>query len=123
MVSRRVPTLIKSITLVVPLLTLGATVRASANSLHADDCIAAPNSASPPGKHWYYRLDWATKRKCWYVGPVGRSAQEVAPSAAKGRVTPLRTAPAHPNKQMQADDPPLSRGEARPPSPPVKMTA
>src|ERR1700722_11675332 len=67
MVSRRVPSLIKSITLVVPLLTLGATAGAPANSLHADDCLAAPDSPSPQGTRWYYRLDWPTQRKCWYL--------------------------------------------------------
>jgi len=38
-----------------------------ANAVRADDCLAAPNSPAPPGSHWYYRLDWATQRKCWYV--------------------------------------------------------
>ena len=51
MVSRRVPSLIKSITLVVPLLTLGATVRAPANSLHADDCaLRRQNSPAARGQ-------------------------------------------------------------------------
>jgi hypothetical protein len=59
MVSRRVLTLIKSITLVVPLLTLGATVRAPANGLHADDCLAAPNSLAPEGSWWYYQIGLA----------------------------------------------------------------
>src|SRR5262249_47979006 len=63
MVSRRVPTLIKSITLVVALLTWGAAVPAPANSLHADDCLAAPDSPAPDGRWWYYRLDWPTQRK------------------------------------------------------------
>jgi hypothetical protein len=94
-----------------------------ANTARADDCIAAPNSPSPPGKHWYYRLDWATKRKCWYVGSLGRSVQEAAPSATKGRATHSRSVPARPNQQLQADDPPLSPGEAGPSSPPVKAIA
>jgi hypothetical protein len=33
---------------------------------HAEDCLAAPNSPSAKGNHWFYRLDRATKRKCWY---------------------------------------------------------
>jgi hypothetical protein len=112
-----------SITLVTMLLVSFVGITVLANTARADDCIAAPNSQSPPGKHWYYRLDWATNRKCWYVGPLGRSVQEVAPSAMKGRVTHLRSVPARPNKRLQADDPSLSPGEAGPPSPPVKMTA
>jgi hypothetical protein len=81
MVSRRVPSLIKSITLVVPLLTLGATVGAPANSLRADDCLAAPDSPSPQGTHWYYRLEWATQRKCWYLHAPARSLRRAAAAA------------------------------------------
>jgi len=32
----------------------------------ADDCIAKPKE-SPAGKHWFYRIDRATKRQCWYL--------------------------------------------------------
>src|SRR5262249_8115969 len=78
MVSGRVPGLIKSITLVVPLLTSGASVGAPVNILHANDCLAGPDSPSPQGTHWYYRLDWATQRKCWYLRAPRRSLQRAA---------------------------------------------
>ena len=91
MVSRRVPTLIKSITLVVALLTLGATVPAPANSLHADDCLAAPDSPAPEGSWWYYRLDWPTQRKCWYLRAPDRSLRRgTATTAAPLRSTRVR---------------------------------
>ena len=97
MVSRRVPTLIKSITLVVPLLTLGATVRAPANSLHADDCLAAPNSPAPEGSWWYYRLDWPTQRKCWYLRAPDRSlGRGTATTATPLRSTRVRFGRRHP---------------------------
>ena len=114
---------IGSITIVTMLLVSFVGITALANTARADDCIAAPNSPSPPGKHWYYRLDWATKRKCWYVGPLGRSVQEAAPSATKGRATHLRSVPGRSNQQLQADDPPLSPGEAGPSSSPLKAVA
>jgi hypothetical protein len=114
---------IGSITLVTMLLVSFVAITVLANTARADDCIAAPNSPSPPGKHWFYRLDWATKRKCWYVGPLGRSVQEAAPSAAKGRARHLRSVPGRPNQQLQADDRPLSPGEAGPSSPPFKAIA
>ena len=86
-----VPTLIKSITLVVALLTLGATVPAPANSLHADDCLAAPNSPAPEGSWWYYRLDWPTQRKCWYLRAPDRSLRRgTATTAAPLRSTGVR---------------------------------
>lgn len=78
-----------SIALATTLLASFVSATALVNTARAGDCIAAPNSQSPPGKHWYYRLDWATKRKCWYVGPLGRSAEEAAP-ATKGRATHWR---------------------------------
>jgi hypothetical protein len=113
---------IGSTTLVTMLLVSFGAITVLANTARADDCIAAPNSPSPPGKHWFYRLDWATKRKCWYVGPLGRSVQE-APSAAKRRARHLGSVPDRPNQQLQADDRPLSSGEAGPSSPPFKAIA
>jgi hypothetical protein len=38
----------------------------------ADDCLAAPNRPPATGGHWYYHLDRASDRKCWYlVEPAG----------------------------------------------------
>src|SRR6516165_11362196 len=86
-----VPTLIKSIALAVPLLTLGATVPAPADSLHADDCLAAPDSPAPEGSWWYYRLDWPTQRKCWYLRAPDRSLRRgTATTAAPLRSTRVR---------------------------------
>jgi hypothetical protein len=111
-----------SITVVTTLLALfvGATVLA--NAARAGDCIAAPNSQSPPGKHWWYRLDWATKRKCWYVGSLSRSVQEAAP-ATKWRLVHLRPISARPNHQSQADHLTFRPREVGPPSPPVNVIA
>jgi hypothetical protein len=90
-----VPTL--SITLVVAFLTLGATVPAPANSLHADDCLAAPNSPAPEGSWWYYRLDWPTQRKCWYLRALDRSlGRGTATTATPLRSTRVRFGRRHP---------------------------
>jgi hypothetical protein len=43
------------------------TTQAQATQPPADNCLAAPGSKTPPGGHWYYRIDRATKRKCWYL--------------------------------------------------------
>jgi hypothetical protein len=45
----------------------------------ADDCLAAPKSQTPSGGHWYYRVDRATKRHCWYVGDEKEKLSRVAP--------------------------------------------
>jgi len=50
----------------------------------ADDCLAKPNAAAPDGSHWYYHVDRATGRQCWYLGPAGgkvpQQASQDAPS-------------------------------------------
>lgn len=58
-----------------------------------DDCLAAPKGAAPNGQHWYYRLERATQRKCWYLhetiakpaahvpGPTARSNSSARPAA------------------------------------------
>ena len=33
----------------------------------ADNCLAAPKTAAPGGQHWYYHVDRASRRKCWYL--------------------------------------------------------
>ena len=30
-------------------------------------CLTAPKGATSAGSHWYYRIDRATKRQCWYL--------------------------------------------------------
>ncbi len=32
-----------------------------------NECLSAPKGVSPKGQHWYYHLDRATQRKCWYL--------------------------------------------------------
>jgi len=78
MASRRIPGPIQSIAFIVPFLTLAATVGALANSLRADECLSAPDSPSPQGTHWYYRLDLPTQRKCWYLRAPIRSLRRAA---------------------------------------------
>ena len=49
----------------------------------ADDCLSAPKDETPARSHWYYRLDHATKRHCWYLREEGeRLSQATAPKAA-----------------------------------------
>jgi hypothetical protein len=120
MVSRRVPGLIKSIVLVISLQTLGAGVEA-----HAEECLSAPDSPSPQGTHWRYRLDWPTQRKCWYLAAPARSLRRAAAAAPAtavlfGRrhsvdVPPKSVDPADPaspssDVDMLPIDPPTSEG-------------
>jgi hypothetical protein len=50
----------------------------------ADDCLSGPKDQASQGGHWYYRIDHATKRHCWYLKdekPSQSAAANSAPSA------------------------------------------
>jgi hypothetical protein len=44
----------------------------------ADNCLSGPKGTAPDGGHWYYRIDRATKRACWYVRSEDKSSQAAA---------------------------------------------
>ena len=58
----------------------------------AEKCLSGPKGAPPAGGHWYYRVDRATKRACWYVGDakekIARAAPETSPPAADSASPP-----------------------------------
>jgi hypothetical protein len=51
----------------------------------ADDCLTSPKKdQAREGGHWYYRIDRATKRHCWYLGEEREKlSQTVRPSASQ----------------------------------------
>lgn len=55
----------------------------------ADECLAKPK-AGAPGKHWFYRIDRATKRQCWYV----RDGDQAQVESSATRKTAARNEPA-----------------------------
>jgi hypothetical protein len=62
----------------------------------ADDCLTAPNRAPAPGSHWYYHLDRASDRKCWYLvepPPQSPSAQTPIAQAPQPPLAPEPTPP------------------------------
>jgi hypothetical protein len=49
----------------------------------ADDCLSGPKGHTPEGGHWYYRIDRATKRHCWYLREEDEKlSQTVAPNSS-----------------------------------------
>ena len=56
-------------------IALAAVIVTVKPSRAADDCLAGPNAAAPQGSHWYYRVDRATHRECWYLGPQRREVR------------------------------------------------
>lgn len=54
----------------------------------ADDCLSGPKGQAAAGSHWYYRLDHATKRHCWYLKDEKLSQGAAANSAPSAKPVP-----------------------------------
>jgi hypothetical protein len=63
-------------------LTTSAEAAIQAPQTATDSCLSAPRGATPPGSHWYYRLDRVTKRQCWYLREESDSADDKFARAA-----------------------------------------
>src|SRR4051794_33989866 len=78
--------------------------------LAADECLPRPQGAAPNGSHWYYRVDRATKKNCWYVRAEGKqspSANSSAPLPVRPAEAPLQ--PSVANARAEID--PVSPGQ------------
>lgn len=62
----------------IPLSTVGA----------AEECLTTPKDETPPGKHWYYRIERGTKRHCWYLREEGETSSQAATSTPARRAAP-----------------------------------
>jgi hypothetical protein len=61
-------------------------------TVQAKDCLTAPGEPTQGG-HWYYRIEYATKRHCWYVRAEGQGATaQLSSSAAKPAAPPASAA-------------------------------
>jgi hypothetical protein len=55
----------------------------------AGECLAAPNTEkTPDGSHWYYHVDHASGRKCWYAGPQAQQPRQAAAAPSHLRSSP-----------------------------------
>jgi hypothetical protein len=61
--------------LVIVVAAVSLTARTSIAQRADDECITKPNATPPQGSHWYYRLDRATRKQCWYLGPEGEKVR------------------------------------------------
>ena len=68
----------------------------------ADDCLSGPKDPAPNGSRWYYRIDHATKRHCWYLKGE-KLSQNAAPNSSTAETTTQRSiADAHAELPAQA---------------------
>lgn len=49
---------------------------AQSETATAEGCLSSPKDETPAGSHWYYRVDHATKRNCWYLRPQGSKVSQ-----------------------------------------------
>jgi hypothetical protein len=111
-------------TLLVGLLA-AATFFAGANKAASavDACLSGPKGSPPQGGHWYYRLDRATKRHCWYVGEErekqARSnvAQTAKPASPQQKETAMPPSVANARAELTGAEP--SEADAVKPAPPL----
>jgi hypothetical protein len=62
----------------------------------AGDCLSGPKGTAPKGSHWYYRVDHATKRNCWYVR-AGGEKPVASQNASLTQALPQPEAPLQPS--------------------------
>src|ERR1700756_1708450 len=53
------------------------TVYSSVAESTAETCRSSPGSSAPPGLHWYYRVDRANNRHCWYLHAQGLQTHSI----------------------------------------------
>jgi hypothetical protein len=80
------------------ILVIVSTARSGGAEPATDDCIAKPNSAPPQGSHWYYRVDRAANRRCWFLGSEGLKVRQ----AESPKRLPL-TSTAKPTSERRAE--------------------
>jgi hypothetical protein len=96
-------------------LLAGATLTTISQSA-VDDCLSGPKDKTPEGSHWYYRIDRATKRHCWYLRQEeGKPLQITAPNSAPSAKPALPAAEATMQRSI------ADARAALPPQTPVKQ--
>jgi hypothetical protein len=113
---------------------IGAALALGADTaLAAAECLTEPNHDPPQGSHWFYRVDRATDRRCWYLRawtpppsppstveaqratprpPAGEGVQRARPSLGEpAPVMQRTTARSMPGQTGQRVRPPLSESD------------
>ena len=62
----------------------------------ADNCLSGPKDQTPPGGHWYYRIEHSTKRHCWYLREEGDQLSQAASQNTPAQNTPASAKPLPP---------------------------
>jgi hypothetical protein len=92
-----------------------------------ETCLSGPKSAAPKGSHWYYRVDHATKRNCWYVRaegekPVASQTSSVGQTSPQAEI-PLQPSVANARAEANPADIAQSNAGAAERAPPAAATS
>jgi hypothetical protein len=68
-------------------LLIAATAGAD-RAARGEECLAGPNAQAPQGSHWFYRVDRAAHRKCWYLGDAKRRRASTQTNARRNAPVP-----------------------------------
>ena len=63
--------------------TILVTGYSSLGEAKGDECKAKPDSSSPAGLHWYYRVDRVNNRHCWYLHEQGVRVHSLINAASR----------------------------------------
>lgn len=99
-----VSAIIASIVAGVPL-----TTTSHGGTVAADNCLSGPKGQTPPGSHWYYRVDHASKRHCWYLREEGEKVSQAAPQ----QISPQEAIPQKASPPAQPAAPQTDAGRLR----------
>jgi hypothetical protein len=69
----------------------------------ADECLSGPKEQTPAGSHWYYRIDHASKRHCWYLREEGETLSQSAAPNSPPSAKPVAPRPAAAMQPSVAD--------------------
>jgi len=103
--------------------TAASTAQAQSAPRAADSCLLEPSTDTAlQGKHWYYRIERGTGRKCWYLrDPDDKTARTETPNPAPAEKPESRRAETAPSRSISDAHaeiaPPRARVPNDPPAP------
>jgi hypothetical protein len=109
--------MLRSKMLLVSLALTTAAVVAGHSSLgeaKGEECRAQPDGSSPAGLHWYYRVDRANNRHCWYLHEQGMPVHSPIRATTRNPDRQNDVAPRNDAADEQVSKTPPITGESQP---------
>jgi hypothetical protein len=102
------PKILSGILIVLPA-TILLTAQSGFGASTSGECRASPGASAPAGLHWYYRVDRANNRHCWFLHSDGMQI------SAREDVLSLKPRPGNGAKQARETTPTSSTKQIAPP--------